>query len=108
MVYGVIIAEENLADHRRLEARKHATESIVDGTMWMIYLKKDLGIKALREKGIRSPMLEIGIKKCDIREIARECGLSIYYKPPNHVLPQGSQEEQKLRWKNFERLKILR
>ena len=83
-----------LADHLLLEARKNAAELIVDGTHVDDLSEERPGIKALREKGIRSPMLEIGIKKCDIREIARECGLSIYDKPPNSCLasriPRGT------------------
>ena len=94
MVSGVIIAENlQITCYWRLE--KHATELIVDGTHVDDLSEERPGIKALREKGIRSPMLEIGIKKCDIREIARECGLSIYDKPPNSCLASRNPKRNK-------------
>ncbi len=39
------------------------------------------GMKALKEMGIRSPLLEAGITKKEIRELAREEGLDIWDKP---------------------------
>jgi uncharacterized protein len=39
------------------------------------------GIKALNELGIRSPLLESGLTKKDIRELARVGGLDIWDKP---------------------------
>jgi uncharacterized protein len=39
------------------------------------------GLKALRELDIRSPLLEAGITKKDIREMLRQEGLSIWDKP---------------------------
>ena len=44
------------------------------------------GIKALRENGIRSPLVELGMDKWEIRSIARHSGLSIYDKPSNACL----------------------
>lgn len=39
------------------------------------------GLKALRELGIRSPLLEAGLTKKNIRELLRQEGLSIWDKP---------------------------
>jgi uncharacterized protein len=44
------------------------------------------GIMALRKNGVRSPFVEIGIDKSQIRSIAEEYGLSIYDKPSNACL----------------------
>jgi len=44
------------------------------------------GIKALRELGICSPWAELGIKKEEIRDIARRIGLSISEKAPQSCL----------------------
>ena len=39
------------------------------------------GMKAIRELGIRSPLLEAGLSKAEIREISRELGLPTWDKP---------------------------
>lgn len=39
------------------------------------------GLKALRELGIRSPLLEAGLTKKEIREMLRQEGLSVWDKP---------------------------
>jgi uncharacterized protein len=53
------------------------------------------GIKALRENGVKSPMVELGINKSEIRKIAEQFGLSVYDKPSNACLasriPTGSE-----------------
>ena len=44
------------------------------------------GMQALRELGIRSPLLEVGLKKAEIRALAKELGLRIWNKPPESCL----------------------
>jgi uncharacterized protein len=44
------------------------------------------GLRALRELGIRSPFLEVGIDKDAVRAIARELGLPTWHKPTNACL----------------------
>lgn len=39
------------------------------------------GLDAAREAGVRSPMVEVELKKHEVREIARELGLSFWDKP---------------------------
>ena len=39
------------------------------------------GMRAVRELGIRSPLLEAGLSKADIRELSREYGLATWNKP---------------------------
>ena len=44
------------------------------------------GIEALQNNGIRSPLVESGFTKNDIRNIARQVGLSVYDRPSNSCL----------------------
>lgn len=44
------------------------------------------GIKALRENGVKSPLLEVGLAKSKIRSIAKAYGLSVYDRPSNSCL----------------------
>lgn len=39
------------------------------------------GMTAARERGIRAPLLEAGLSKSDVRELARRAGLSVWDKP---------------------------
>ena len=75
-----------LAEHLILTAMKHGIKTIVDGTNMDDLVEYRPGIKALRENGIRSPLVELGIDKYEIRSMARHSGLSIYDKPSNACL----------------------
>jgi len=59
---------------------------IVDGTNVDDLVDYRPGIKALREYGIKSPLLDIKIEKHMIRKIAKNFGLSISNKPSNSCL----------------------
>lgn len=39
------------------------------------------GMNAARERGVRSPLLEASIRKSEVRQLARELGLSVWDKP---------------------------
>jgi uncharacterized protein len=84
-----------LGQHLVEEAKKAGIALIVDGTNVDDLADYRPGIKALRENGVRSPMVELGITKSEIREIAKELGLSVYDKPSNACLasriPTGNQ-----------------
>lgn len=84
-----------LGQHLAEEARRTDTCLIVDGTNIDDLKDYRPGIRALREKGVRSPLIELGIGKIDIREIAKSFGLSVYDKPSNACLasriPTGSE-----------------
>jgi pyridinium-3,5-biscarboxylic acid mononucleotide sulfurtransferase len=73
---------------RRLvyEAHKYGISLVVDGTSVDDLKEYRPGILALRKNGVRSPFVEIGIDKSQIRSIAQEYGLSIYDKPSNACL----------------------
>lgn len=68
------------------EARKMDVPLIVDGTNIDDLKDYRPGIKALRENGIKSPLVELGIGKRNIRSIAKSNNLSVFDKPSNSCL----------------------
>jgi uncharacterized protein len=84
-----------LGQHLAEEAKKAGIALIIDGTNVDDLGDYRPGIMALRENGVRSPMVELGISKSEIREIAKSFGLSVYDKPSNACLasriPTGSE-----------------
>jgi pyridinium-3,5-biscarboxylic acid mononucleotide sulfurtransferase len=68
------------------EAQKYGVDLIVDGTNVGDLNDYRPGIMALRKNGIRSPFIEVGLDKSQIRAIALEYGLSVYNKPSNACL----------------------
>ena len=62
-------------------AKKNNFQFVVDGTNADDTGDFRPGIKALNELGIRSPLLESGLTKKDIRELSREEDLDIWDKP---------------------------
>ena len=75
-----------LANHliKILEAKN--ANLIVDGTNLDDLKEYRPGIIALQDHGIKSPLVEVGLTKLDVRNCAREAGLSIYDKPSNSCL----------------------
>jgi uncharacterized protein len=67
-------------------ARQHNIEFIVDGTNLDDLGDYRPGIAALKQNGIRSPLVETKLTKNEIREIAKSIGLSVYDKPSNSCL----------------------
>ncbi|MEC4890719.1 MAG: ATP-dependent sacrificial sulfur transferase LarE [Nitrospira sp.] len=59
----------------------HAGSIIVDGTNLDDLGDDRPGIKAAREWGVRSPLVEAGLSKAEIRTLAQELGLSNWDKP---------------------------
>ena len=84
----------NRCYHCRLELGTHLTELakklniqlIVDGTHLDDLGEFRPGIEALKKCGIRSPLLETKFSKFQIREFAKQVGLSVYDKPSNSCL----------------------
>jgi uncharacterized protein len=59
-------------------------EAILDGnnaTDWRGGENERPGMMAAREKHVRSPLAEVGMTKEQVREVAREMGLSVWNKP---------------------------
>jgi uncharacterized protein len=44
------------------------------------------GIQAAKERGVRSPLAEVGLKKAQVRQLSQELGLSWYNKPSQPCL----------------------
>ena len=75
-----------LGDHLIELAKKHDVTIIVDGTNLDDLGDYRPGIQALRENGIRSPLVETKFLKSDVRDIAKSVGLSVYDRPSNSCL----------------------
>lgn len=59
---------------------------IVDGTNVSDLGEYRAGVAAMRERGVRSPLVETGFTKEDVRREAREAGLSVHDRPSNACL----------------------
>ncbi|QCX34748.1 ATP-dependent sacrificial sulfur transferase LarE [Caloramator sp. E03] len=68
------------------EAKKESIEYILDGTNTDDLKDYRPGIMALKELNIKSPLLELGFTKKDIREILKNLNLSTWDKKPNACL----------------------
>jgi uncharacterized protein len=70
----------------RIEAEKTGMKFIFDGTNADDVSDYRPGMKALKESGIRSPLLEAGLTKEEIRILAGNEGLEVSNKPSNTCL----------------------
>ena len=89
---------KNIIEH----CKRFGFNVVFDGTNASDRTKFRPGIKAAKELGIRSPWLELGITKREIRSIAKFSGLSFYNKPSLSCLatriPQNEEiDEMKLK-----------
>jgi uncharacterized protein len=75
-----------LGDHLIKLARAHNVKIIVDGTNLDDLGDYRPGIQALKENGIRSPLVETKFFKSEIRDIAKSVGLSVHDRPANSCL----------------------
>lgn len=77
------------------EAKREGFHFLVDGTNYDDRLAYRPGMRALKELGIHSPLLELGITKAEIRSLAAELGISSSDKPSAPCLatrlPYGTQ-----------------
>lgn len=84
-----------LSEHLKQIAKKENIDLIVDGTNLDDLGDYRPGIKALKENGVKSPLIETGFTKDAIREEVRKIGLSVYDRPSNSCLasriPWGQQ-----------------
>ena len=86
--------DSNRCVHCRLElgdrliqlAKEYGVEVIVDGTNLDDLGDYRPGIEALKQNGIRSPLLETNFSKSKIRETAKLIGLSVFDRPSNSCL----------------------
>jgi len=84
-----------LSEHLKEIAHKEDANIIVDGTNLDDLVDYRPGIKALKENGVKSPLVEVGFTKDEVREHAKKVGLSVYDRPSNSCLasriPWGQQ-----------------
>lgn len=93
-----------LGQHLADEAKKTGVALIVDGTNVDDLADYRPGIRALRENGVRSPMVEVGIGKSEIREIAKNFGLSVSDKPSNACLASRIPTGSKVTYEKLQRI----
>ncbi len=62
-------------------ARKYRAKYIVDGANADDVLQHRPGLRAMKENGVRSPLIELGIGKEEVRRIAKHFNLSVHSKP---------------------------
>lgn len=67
-------------------AKKFGIADVFDGTNADDPKGRRPGLKALGELGVKSPLLELGIGKLEVREVARELGLPNCEKPSSPCL----------------------
>jgi len=75
-----------LGDHLIKLAKEHNVEMIVDGTNVDDLGDYRPGIEALRQYGIKSPLVETNFSKSKIRDTAKIVGLSVFDRPSNSCL----------------------
>ena len=75
-----------LGDHLIELSKEYDIQIIVDGTNLDDLGDYRPGIEALKQHGIRSPLVETGFSKSKIRDAAKSVGLSVFDKPSNSCL----------------------
>ena len=75
-----------LGDHLIELSKIHNIHTIVDGTNLDDLGDYRPGIKALKQNGIKSPLVETNFSKLEIRDVAKYVGLSVFDKPSNSCL----------------------
>ena len=75
-----------LGDHLIELGKVHNIHTIVDGTNLDDLGDYRPGIEALKQNGIKSPLVETNFSKLEIRDVAKYIGLSIFDKPSNSCL----------------------
>ena len=73
--------KSNLFDQIRSIAQKEGFAVVVDGNNLADLSDDRPGMTAARERGVRSPLIEAGITKSDVRAIAKQLGLPVWDKP---------------------------
>lgn len=75
-----------LAAHLLAVAKKENAQLIVDGTNADDLKEFRPGIIALRQNGVRSPLVELAVTKNEVRRMANQFNLSVFDKPSNACL----------------------
>ena len=75
-----------LSEHLKEIAQKENVQLVVDGTNIDDLGDYRPGIQALKNNGIQSPLVQVGLSKQEIRRIAKLVGLSVFDRPSNSCL----------------------
>ena len=75
-----------LGNHLNQLAKKEGVDVVVDGTHVDDLGDYRPGITAIKKNEIKSPLVEIGFSKSQIREVAKSVGLTVFDKPSNSCL----------------------
>ena len=78
--------KSELHDTLRPLANKLGYEDVVDGLNADGLLDYRPGIQAAKERGVRSPLAEVGITKLEVRELSKQLGLPWWDKPSQPCL----------------------
>ncbi|MEZ4609730.1 MAG: ATP-dependent sacrificial sulfur transferase LarE [Caldilineaceae bacterium] len=73
--------KSELHDQLKTIVREEGWHWVLDGANASDLGDHRPGMDAARERNVRSPLLEVGITKADVREIARHLGLPVWDKP---------------------------
>ncbi len=95
-----------LSEHLIKLAKEHDVKVIVDGTNLDDLGDFRPGIDALKQNGIRSPLVETNFSKSQIRETAKNVGLSVYDKPSNSCLASRIPWGQRVTAEKLTRIEI--
>jgi uncharacterized protein len=86
------------------EAKRRGLPAVFDGTNVDDLSDYRPGLQALRELGIRSPLLEAGLSKQDIRELSRQFGLPTWNKPSFACLLSRMEVNRRVKEADFARV----
>ena len=95
-----------LGEHLIKLAKEHNVAIIVDGTNLDDLGDYRPGIEALKQNGIRSPLVETKFSKSQIRESAKMIGLSVFDKPSNSCLASRIPWGQRVTAEKLTRIEI--
>lgn len=89
--------------YRQLErvAARVGAHAIVDGTIADDLVDWRPGRRAAGERGVRSPLAELGFSKSDVREAARQFGIASHDKPASPCLASRIPYGQKITHENL-------
>lgn len=95
-----------LSEHLAEIAKKENIVCIVDGTNTDDLGDYRPGITALRNNGIHSPLVEVEFSKQEIRQTAKELGLSVHERPSNSCLASRIPWGQRVTAERLARIEI--
>ncbi len=96
--------KKNLFTRLLNEAKHRGLPAVLDGTNIDDLSDYRPGLQALRELDIRSPLLEAGLSKQDIRELSRQLGLPTWNKPSFACLLSRMEVNRRVKEADFEKV----